>query len=894
MSCQEHTKYVDLSTELLWAPEKNDENTLQNSIYDNKEPVELPKSSSFMSLVDQVKKFVLVGASGTGKSRCMRNAVSVFARRILKPENPIDFIPVYLPPDFLGLGHDIVYIIAQVVRNVNHQKIQEYLRQGLFWLFIDGLNEVTQQNYINAIRELKILKIKYPALRVVISTRKASYHNELKLPVYSLKDLSHTIIQEFVKANALSQQRSNRILQDIKSNPKLVAFLRTPLQVELVCNQDVDSRFYYTIPLLLQATVRAAVKKMRQTGLSLHEVFVNQLLGKMAQTALQRSGYVLSEAECLEMIVKFVQNWRLESSPTRMLEWLIDEHLLRKTPNDQIAFFHEEVLDYFLMQSIVSDQNQPESIINFFRNNPLLHSRYSLWEMTSTFLQDSSSLIAEILSINIALAARCYKVSLNRSHILFTKILREVDQLIASDSQNELFRGLYILMTIDESYATNKAFGLLLKVEWDRMPEYSKMLCSLLPNGTKKQIECCLKSVDPKRRFILLDYSRRFMKTEYVKDIIAFAEAADKVLAAKIAVTLGSIGTPAAIEYLTEQLKLPVGNRQIPIEEAITHLSSDKAASLLRDALKDSDIRVRRAAINQAYAVNPVLFSEEARYLIQNENDLFIRLVSVQILLRITEFTNQTCIIHDLFSRGCADQNLPVSKVINIISTLSKDALQVMVLDALCTDSPALQGLVTSKVVERFPRMAIDLFGLVDFASTDITISAKCAIVEGLLQTDSMSPDMIDMFMTPGMHRTLRESIVKNAMKLQSNIAEKVANKASQDSDEQVRLVLISILRKSEKSFSKKILFLLLNDNEVKIANSAFRALVHRGWITDADLLDIVHSKRKANIRLRAITVLCGRHYIWNPEHVCSLCLSKDKKIRLTGKNSKLIGRISE
>jgi cold shock CspA family protein len=876
--------YLDLATELVWVPEGAAENVRGPVPLANADEWNLPPIAPFLSVVDQVQRFVVTGASGAGKTRSLRTAVRTLAKRILALDVSAELVPVYLPAYMFGLGRDPSDVVSNLVGMTGRGNVAERIRQGPFWFFIDGLNEVAAQNRTRALQEVRALLLYFPSSRVVVSTREASYRNELQLPVYRLADLTLHDTQALVDWYAPDKRSAEDLYEIIRNDARLMAFLRTPLQTKLLCSLVSKESLPGTVPSLMRATVKMTVDRERQGGIAIHEGVVDNILGAVASKAMQRSGYVLSVGECLEIAAEAVAKWRLDVSPSSVLDWLIDAGLLRYLQDEQIAFFHEMALDYFAARSIVGDNDQARRAVRALQANPELRSRPALLEMATALLPDSSNMLADLLPFDPVLAATCYRASQDRPQIALDRIFEEAGKLTSAGSQNTLFVGIQLLMLVDEKSATDAAFEAMPNVEWGRMSEYSTLLCRLLPKGTEEQIERCLNSSDERRLCVLLDYSRRFRKAEYVDVIISMARKRNRALSARIAAALGSIGDVPATEYLAAQLSQPHENREIPLEEAIAQCSTRESEPLMRAALTDADVRVRRAAVATIYKVCPSLDQNEAARLVREEEDLFIRLTAAQILLRSAPESEREAILKGLFRPPCLTHEVPAERVINLVGSLTRSELKVIVLEALCTESPALQGLVTSKAVSRFPDIADDLTGIVDFDSREITVSAKCAILEGLIQTDSVSAELAGKVMGHGMPRTLKESLLKLSFRGHSMLAEQVAGAALADEDPQVRLSLASALRESDWPGSQTCLLQLVHDNAAVVATFAFRSAMKRGWATDAILLDIARSSGPPEVRRRAVAALCNRRFIWNPEHVCRLCVDADKSVRSLGR----------
>ncbi len=76
-------------------------------------------------------------------------------------------------------------------------ELLEYIKNGNAILFLDGLNELNGQIYDSTLLHVKQLISDYPALHLVITSRKYGYSNQLGIAQYEVHAFDDTNVQDY-------------------------------------------------------------------------------------------------------------------------------------------------------------------------------------------------------------------------------------------------------------------------------------------------------------------------------------------------------------------------------------------------------------------------------------------------------------------------------------------------------------------------------------------------------------------------------------------------------------------------------------------------------------------------------------------------------------------------
>ena len=184
-------------------------------------------------ILDYLPSFILLGAPGSGKTTVLERLAVIAARRRLDDKSAP--IPLYLKlstwadQNMSGKSESIEKFIQTNFRlQLQHEKLQNLLKNGDVILFLDGLDEMGAFTS-KGVNSLKIwLSKEYRPKRLVISCRKMDYgpEAELQLPKAYIQDMDWEDIERF--AVALLADESSKFLDSLQKRPHLAALAKTP------------------------------------------------------------------------------------------------------------------------------------------------------------------------------------------------------------------------------------------------------------------------------------------------------------------------------------------------------------------------------------------------------------------------------------------------------------------------------------------------------------------------------------------------------------------------------------------------------------------------------------------------------------------------------------------
>lgn len=176
------------------------------------------------------KRMMIWGEAGTGKSTTLEYLAYVDAKRRLKNVN--DKIPVLV---LLGLLTSSDYTIRQFIcdkLNVSSEVCEMLLKEGKINLFIDGLNEIPNDNGLLKtlrMREIKSFIQSYPNTFIIITNRPQDSRDFSQVPIFNLIKLSKSEIDDFIEKN-VDEKEVKKILHDaIDENQRFIQIINTPL-----------------------------------------------------------------------------------------------------------------------------------------------------------------------------------------------------------------------------------------------------------------------------------------------------------------------------------------------------------------------------------------------------------------------------------------------------------------------------------------------------------------------------------------------------------------------------------------------------------------------------------------------------------------------------------------
>lgn len=375
--------------------------------------------------VTELKRLVILGAPGSGKSALLTSIASSYAEGpsngILQKTTPV-LVQLYkLSAGNRSLQQLVVDSFAANDFPDSKAFVLKSLWEGKLLLLLDGLDEVSFSKHDEAVDQIRGLLVAYPQTRAVITSRTATYRDEFRDLVdatCTILDLDDLRIQRFLKAwePRMPQGKSAaQLMESLRKRPRIMALARSRLLLTLILY------FYSSAPEYQLPSSRAELCRL------LTEVLLdkwdnrrrNQFNFNAKQSVLERlalhiqDNFGSPEVEALSLpyrvAAQLVRHQLVEINLhpqmyVQMLEEIVEGSglLLAIDGGERYQFSHLILLEYFSASALAEDV---EGIIERFVHNPVLW-RETI-KMCCGLMSDSTRLLASLNKIDTTTAFEC-------------------------------------------------------------------------------------------------------------------------------------------------------------------------------------------------------------------------------------------------------------------------------------------------------------------------------------------------------------------------------------------------------------------------------------------------------------------------------------------------------
>lgn len=307
---------------------------------------------------------VLEGTVGQGKSIFMRYLTYQEASQGQRV--PI-FFELRRLTDNQSLEDAISTVISNWIPLFQKENFKKIADSGQVVIFLDGFDEVPQENVNRLINEIEGWCERYPSMQIVISTRpEAEIQKSIPFKVYKLAEYEFHEQKKLIRKLISDEDFQENLIKNIEeSSLEIKDLLKTPLMVTLFVKQ-------YEVNLKIPKNQSEFYENLFSNIASLHDNtkagFIRQLNSKLDIVKLQEvfeefcfftgnsEKLVLSRKETIEIIKKCIDNQDVNANPDDILKDFSTVVCLLLKDGSEYSFIHRSIQEYFY-SSFISNKS---------------------------------------------------------------------------------------------------------------------------------------------------------------------------------------------------------------------------------------------------------------------------------------------------------------------------------------------------------------------------------------------------------------------------------------------------------------------------------------------------------------------------------------------------------
>lgn len=382
------------------------------------------------TIVDSIEKIdsssiALEGTVGQGKSIFMRYLTYQEANRGVR-------VPVFFELRRLNEKQTLEDAISTLISNwiplFTKEHFDKIASSGEIILFLDGFDEIAQENVSRLINEIEGWHERYPNMQLVISTRpEAEIQKCNAMKVYKLAEYEFYEQKQLIRKLVLDEDFQENLIRNIeKSSLEIKELLKTPLMVTLFVKQyeaslkipknqnEFYENLFYNIASLHDNTKAGYIRKLN-SNLDISKL--QEVFEEFCFITSNEQKLVFSKKDTIEKIKKCLDKQNINDNPESILKDFSTVVCLLLRDGSEYSFIHRSIQEYFYSSFISHKSPEAKKI---FYNKIFDDERFFLkMENTIGFLESIDS-YHYYKNFKIKILNRCiddYKISYSDNDI---------------------------------------------------------------------------------------------------------------------------------------------------------------------------------------------------------------------------------------------------------------------------------------------------------------------------------------------------------------------------------------------------------------------------------------------------------------------------------------------
>jgi len=354
-------------------------------------------------LLDKSSSLILIGAPGTGKTYAVTAYAGILAERTasklratskIEDKDILGSIPLILPMKEYT-GEIKAMIASRLPRSLD---VDSALEIGCFLLVFDGINEVPRNFVETKVLNDDILWLinRFPRNRFIFTCRSMNYVPFLPLPVYELKPVSLTTVDQYVSDNCgIPAGTLPEKLKTTLTNPLMLSLFMQTREV----NQEKIGKATSLLAAYLSLAESKLVAEIGTLYLPL-----TRLLGPIAYRMVDEGSQTLPPEEFLAQFYASIGADFVNS----VFQILMSLGLIVPNTEGRIAFFHQTLTEYLAAAELKSrydvDPTVLEGKIDYLRWDETIMLFVSLLSQ-----EQSKAALAAVANKDLLYACRAFE-----------------------------------------------------------------------------------------------------------------------------------------------------------------------------------------------------------------------------------------------------------------------------------------------------------------------------------------------------------------------------------------------------------------------------------------------------------------------------------------------------